>query len=61
MRLRCKRLDISDRKEEKRRSKMITWLNQCIGRESNPGLADILNPMDLEMATANFTTKPPMQ
>ena len=28
---------------------------ECIGRESNPGLADIW-----EMATANFTTKPPM-
>jgi hypothetical protein len=33
----------------------------CIGRESNPGLADILlDPKICEMATANFTTKPPM-
>jgi hypothetical protein len=28
--------------------------NDCIGRESNPGLAETV------MATANFTTKPPM-
>jgi hypothetical protein len=28
--------------------------NKCIGRESNPGLAETV------MATANFTTKPPM-
>lgn len=28
----------------------------CIGRESNPGLAELI----LWMATANFTTKPPM-
>jgi hypothetical protein len=33
----------------------------CIGRESNPGLADIrLLQKKLQMATANFTTKPPM-
>jgi hypothetical protein len=33
---------------------------KCIGRESNPGLADIKEDR-LHMATANFTTKPPMQ
>jgi hypothetical protein len=32
---------------------------KCIGRESNPGLAESLEMMSL-MATANFTTKPPM-
>jgi hypothetical protein len=32
---------------------------KCIGRESNPGLADILDRKSW-MATANFTTKPPM-
>ena len=31
----------------------------CIGRESNPGLADIWDQRP-RMATANFTTKPPM-
>jgi len=31
----------------------------CIGRESNPGLAESLEMISL-MATANFTTKPPM-
>ena len=31
---------------------------KCIGRESNPGLADTVQ-LDC-MATANFTTKPPM-
>ena len=30
----------------------------CIGRESNPGLAETVL---WRMATANFTTKPPMQ
>jgi hypothetical protein len=36
------------------------WV-QCIGRESNPGLADIrLLQRKHQMATANFTTKPPM-
>ena len=34
-------------------------LLQCIGRESNPGLAESLEMISL-MATANFTTKPPM-
>jgi len=33
--------------------------SECIGRESNPGLAESLKTMSL-MATANFTTKPPM-
>lgn len=34
---------------------------KCIGRESNPGLADIrLLRKKHQMATANFTTKPPM-
>ena len=32
---------------------------KCIGRESNPGLAESLE-MISHMATANFTTKPPM-
>jgi hypothetical protein len=35
----------------------------CIGRESNPGLADISDVFlggGLLLATANFTTKPPM-
>ena len=31
--------------------------SKCIGRESNPGLAETVL---LRMATANFTTKPPM-
>jgi hypothetical protein len=35
--------------------------HRCIGRESNPGLADIrLLRKKHQMATANFTTKPPM-
>jgi len=33
---------------------------KCIGRESNPGLAESSEMTSL-MATANFTTKPPMQ
>jgi hypothetical protein len=33
---------------------------ECIGRESNPGLAEISEVRRLRMATANFTTKPPM-
>jgi hypothetical protein len=32
---------------------------KCIGRESNPGLAESCEILSL-MATANFTTKPPM-
>ena len=32
---------------------------KCIGRESNPGLAESREMISL-MATANFTTKPPM-
>ena len=32
---------------------------KCIGRESNPGLAET-GPID-GLATANFTTKPPMR
>jgi hypothetical protein len=41
---------------------------KCIGRESNPGLAESREVLDAQlrgyevllMATANFTTKPPM-
>jgi hypothetical protein len=33
---------------------------QCIGRESNPGLAESSEIGRSRMATANFTTKPPM-
>jgi hypothetical protein len=33
--------------------------HHCIGRESNPGLAESSEMISL-MATANFTTKPPM-
>jgi hypothetical protein len=34
----------------------------CIGRESNPGLAESIEVNKIHvLATANFTTKPPMQ
>jgi hypothetical protein len=33
----------------------------CIGRESNPGLAESSDAVIHQMATANFTTKPPMR
>jgi hypothetical protein len=33
----------------------------CIGRESNPGLAELIDVGIHQMATANFTTKPPMR
>ena len=38
---------------------MLIQSHQCIGRESNPGLAESSEMLAL-MATANFTTKPPM-
>jgi hypothetical protein len=38
---------------------LLMQSNRCIGRESNPGLAESSEMLDL-MATANFTTKPPM-
>ena len=39
--------------------KLLRRAIHCIGRESNPGLAESLEMISL-MATANFTTKPPM-
>jgi hypothetical protein len=38
---------------------MLIQSHRCIGRESNPGLAESSEMLYL-MATANFTTKPPM-